>query len=63
MLPMVLSPPRPVAPEAVDPKRHGLCLRLGDASAVLLPQVARREGWDRARLLAQMGQLGAELAR
>lgn len=50
----VLSPLVPIAPDRVDPRHHGVYLRLGDVSAVLLPQVAIREGWDRSRLLAAL---------
>lgn len=50
----VLSSPRPVAAGDVDPRTHGLCLRLGGRGAVLLPQVAIRYGWDRATLLAEL---------
>jgi AmmeMemoRadiSam system protein A len=50
----VLSPVRPVSLEEIDPPRHGVCLRLGTASAVLLPQVASREGWSRAQLLGAL---------
>jgi AmmeMemoRadiSam system protein A len=30
---------------------HGLCVRRGNASGVLLPQVAAERGWDRVRFL------------
>lgn len=50
----VLSPARPASIDEIDPQRHGVCLRLGQASAVLLPQVAIREGWDRTQLLAAL---------
>jgi AmmeMemoRadiSam system protein A len=50
----VLSPVLAVSVEELDPQRHGVCLRLGNLSAVLLPQVAIREGWDRAQLLAAL---------
>ena len=50
----VLSSPRPVTPEDVDPRMHGLCLRLGGRGAVMLPQAAIRYGWDRATLLAEL---------
>jgi len=50
----VLSPARPASINEIDPQRHGVCLRLGKASAVLLPQVAIRECWDRTQLLAAL---------
>ena len=50
----VLSPVRRIAVDEIDPRRHGICLRLGGASAVLLPQVASRAGWSRAQLLAAL---------
>jgi hypothetical protein len=50
----VLSPAVPVTVDAIDPQRHGVCIRLGAASAALLPQVAIREGWDRRRLLGAL---------
>jgi hypothetical protein len=36
------------------PTTHGLCIRLGDRGAVLLPQVAARHGWNRDTLLAEL---------
>jgi AmmeMemoRadiSam system protein A len=48
-----LSPLRPVRPEEVDVNRHGLCVSHGDARGLLLPQVARRYGWDRTRFLEE----------
>ncbi len=50
----VLSPALPITADAVDPALHGLCLLAGRHRAVLLPQVARREGWGRDRLLAEL---------
>src|SRR5262245_18633468 len=50
----VLAPLRAIDPTDIDPPRHGLCLRLGQRGAVLLPQVAARHGWDRHTLLRQL---------
>lgn len=47
----ILTTPWPVAPGDIDPMRHGVVLELGRHRAVLLPQVARRHGWDRESLL------------
>jgi AmmeMemoRadiSam system protein A len=47
----VLSRTRAVTVDEIAPHRHGVYLRSGDASAVLLPQVASREGWNRKQLL------------
>jgi AmmeMemoRadiSam system protein A len=52
----VLSAASPVTVEALDPARHGVCLKLGDHRAVLLPQVAAREGWDRETLLGHLAE-------
>jgi AmmeMemoRadiSam system protein A len=57
----VLSATRRVSALEVEPGVHGLCLRLGDVGAVLLPQVAARYGWDRAMLLRELC-VKAELA-
>jgi AmmeMemoRadiSam system protein A len=48
-----LSPLSPIRAEEVDVGRHGLCVSHGDARGLLLPQVARRYGWDRLRLLEE----------
>jgi len=50
----VLSPPRVVAAEDVDPLRDGVAIALGSHRAVLLPQVAVRHGWDHDTLLAEL---------
>ena len=42
----VLSVPRPIRPEDVVVGSHGLILRVGDRSGLLLPQVASDHGWD-----------------
>jgi len=50
----VLSRARRIAVEQLDPRRHGILLRLDSARAVLLPQVAQRYGWDRETLLEHL---------
>ena len=53
----VLTPLVSVAgPDAVQPGRDGVVLRLGDRSAVFLPQVATEQGWNRAELLDNLAQ-------
>ena len=48
----VLTPLAPVAsPDDVKPGRDGVVLRVGDRSAVFLPQVATEQGWNRTELL------------
>lgn len=49
----ILSPLRECAAEEVAPGRHGLFIRHGAHSGLLLPQVAREYGWDRETFLAQ----------
>ncbi len=49
----ILSPLQPCAPEDVDPGRHGLLVRRGVHSGLLLPQVAREYGWDQKTFLNQ----------
>jgi len=49
----LVSVPRP---EDVQPGRDGVVLRLGDRSAVFLPQVATEQGWTRAELLDNLAQ-------
>lgn len=50
----VLTPFRPIAPDAIVPGRHGLYLVRGPKRAVLLPQVARQFRWSRGELLQQL---------
>ena len=47
----VLSPLRAARPDEVEPGIHGLRVRQGYASGLLLPQVATRYRWSRARFL------------
>jgi AmmeMemoRadiSam system protein A len=47
----VLSALAPIAPDAVEVGVHGLVIRKGGRSGLLLPQVAPEHGWDREELL------------
>ena len=47
----VLGPLRPAAPEEVEVGRHGLVVRGGGRSGLLLPQVPVEHAWDRVRFL------------
>jgi len=47
----VLSPMVVTTAEAVEPGKHGLLVRRGHRSGVLLPQVATEHGWDRETFL------------
>ncbi len=47
----VMTPPHPIAPTAVEVGRHGLIVRRGARSGLLLPQVATEHGWDRETFL------------
>src|SRR6185503_16106920 len=48
----VLSPLHPITPDAVVVGVHGLVVRRGGLSGLLLPQVPVAEGWDRETFLA-----------
>jgi AmmeMemoRadiSam system protein A len=48
----VLSPLEPIRPSDIQVGRHGLLLRQGSRSGVLLPQVPEEHGWDREAFLA-----------
>lgn len=49
----VLSPPEPVADiQSIRPGIHGLIIRRGGRSGLLLPQVATEYGWDRETFLS-----------
>lgn len=50
----VLGPLAPCAPEDVEVGRHGVFVRHRERSALLLPQVAPENGWDRETLLRQL---------
>jgi AmmeMemoRadiSam system protein A len=47
----VLEAPFPVRPQELETGRHGVILRCGEASGLLLPQVASENGWARDTLL------------
>jgi AmmeMemoRadiSam system protein A len=49
----ILSPLRPVRADEVEPGTHGLRIRRGYASGLLLPQVAARYHWSRERFLEE----------
>lgn len=48
----VLSPLEPIRPSEIQVGRHGLLLRHGARSGLLLPQVAVEHGWDCEAFLA-----------
>lgn len=48
----VLSPLEPAELDAIEVGRHGLLVRLGPRSGLLLPEVARERGWTPAEFLA-----------
>jgi uncharacterized protein (TIGR00296 family) len=48
-----LGPLRLVGPGEVEVGRHGLHLRVGSFSGVLLPQVAVGQGWGREEFLSK----------
>lgn len=49
-----LSPLVSAAPEQICIEQHGICITLGEHRGVFLPQVARRFGWGRDRLLEEL---------
>lgn len=49
----ILSPPQPIAPEAVEVGRHGLVISLHGNRGLLLPQVPVEHAWDRVTFLEQ----------
>jgi AmmeMemoRadiSam system protein A len=49
----ILSPPQPIAAEAVEVGRHGLLISLAGLRGLLLPQVAVEHHWDRITFLEQ----------
>ena len=49
----ILSPPQPIAPEAVEIGRHGLLITLAGHRGLLLPQVPSEHHWDRTTFLEQ----------
>ena len=50
----VLGPLSPSTPEGVEVGRHGVLVRHLERTALLLPQVATEQGWDRETLLRQV---------
>ena len=49
----VLSPLRPILPDAIEIGRHGLLITGGSHRGLLLPQVPVEHGWDRTTFLEQ----------
>lgn len=49
----ILSPPKPIAPEAIEIGRHGLLISMAGHRGLLLPQVAVEHDWDRVTFLEQ----------
>jgi AmmeMemoRadiSam system protein A len=49
----ILSPPQPIAPEAVQVGRHGLLISMASHRGLLLPQVPVEHNWDRVTFLEQ----------
>ena len=52
----VLTPPRSISPEEVEPGRHGIILELGMRRGLLLPQVATEWKFTREQFLAAVSQ-------
>ncbi|MDR1932523.1 MAG: AmmeMemoRadiSam system protein A [Spirochaetales bacterium] len=48
----ILSGFEEAAPEEVIPGKHGILIRRGYNSGLLLPQVATEQGWDRVQFLS-----------
>jgi uncharacterized protein len=49
----ILSPPQPIAPEAIEIGRHGLLITMLGMRGLLLPQVPVEHHWDRITFLEQ----------
>ena len=49
----ILSPPQPIAAEAVEVGRHGLLISISSRRGLLLPQVPIEHHWDRITFLEQ----------
>lgn len=49
----ILSPPQPIAAEAVEIGRHGLLISMHGRRGLLLPQVPIEHAWDRVTFLEQ----------
>ena len=52
----VLTPPRLISAEEVEPGRHGIILELGARRGLLLPQVATEWGFSREQFLGAVSQ-------
>ena len=52
----VLTPPRLITPEEVEPGRHGVILEMGFRRGLLLPQVATEWGFSREQFLGAVSQ-------
>jgi len=49
----ILTPPQPIAAEAIEIGRHGLLISQGGRRGLLLPQVPVEHHWDRVTFLEQ----------
>ena len=49
----ILSPPEPIAAEALEVGLHGLLISMHGQRGLLLPQVPLEQGWDRITFLEQ----------
>jgi len=49
----ILSPPQPIAAEAIEIGRHGLLISMAGHRGLLLPQVPVEHGWNRVTFLEQ----------
>jgi AmmeMemoRadiSam system protein A len=49
----ILSPPQPIAPEAIEIGKHGLLISMAGRRGLLLPQVPVEREWDRKTFLQQ----------
>ncbi len=49
----ILSPPQPIAAEAIEIGRHGLLIGMSGRRGLLLPQVPIEHHWDRLTFLQQ----------
>ena len=49
----ILSPPRPISPDAIEVGRHGLLITMAGHRGLLLPQVPVEHHWDRITFLEQ----------
>lgn len=49
----ILSPPQPIAADAVEIGRHGLLISMGGCRGLLLPQVPVEHQWDRVTFFEQ----------